>query len=128
MIAILKGRYDYRNCKRCYYQNLGQGKNIIGKSLLSIMPEIIEQGFAEILADVYKTGIHAYETPVGLVHDGKLKYCITLLFIKQRNINGEIEGVAVIANDNTSACKHQFKKKAKNVSGPYLIMCLYFHY
>jgi hypothetical protein len=28
------------------------------------MPEIIEQGFAEILADVYKTGIpfHAYET------------------------------------------------------------------
>jgi sulfatase maturation enzyme AslB (radical SAM superfamily) len=44
MIAILKGRYDYRNCKRCYYQNLGQGKNIIGKSLLSIMPEIIEQG------------------------------------------------------------------------------------
>jgi hypothetical protein len=27
-------------------------------------------GFAEILADVYKTGIpfHAYETPVGLVH------------------------------------------------------------
>jgi hypothetical protein len=75
MIAILKGRYDYRNCKRCYYQNLGQGKNIIGKSLLSIMPEIIEQGFAEILADVYKTGIpfHAYETPVGLVHDGKLK-------------------------------------------------------
>jgi hypothetical protein len=50
----------------------GKGKNIIGKSLLSIMPEIIEQGFAEILADVYKTGIpfHAYETPVGLVHDG----------------------------------------------------------
>jgi hypothetical protein len=35
----------------------GKGKNIIGKSLLSIMPEIIEQGFAEILADVYKTGI-----------------------------------------------------------------------
>jgi hypothetical protein len=31
-----KGRYDYRNCKRCYYQNLGQGKNIIGKSLLSL--------------------------------------------------------------------------------------------
>jgi hypothetical protein len=27
------------------------------------MPEIIEQGFAEILADVYKTGIpfHAYD-------------------------------------------------------------------
>jgi hypothetical protein len=34
---------------------LGQGKNIIEK--FSIMPEIIEQGFAEILADVYKTGI-----------------------------------------------------------------------
>jgi hypothetical protein len=55
MIAIFKRRYDYRNCKRCYYQNLGQGKNIIEK--FTIMPEIIEQGFAEILADVYKTGI-----------------------------------------------------------------------
>jgi PAS domain-containing protein len=39
-------RYDYRNCKRCYYQNLGKGKNIIGKSLFTVMPEIIEQGFA----------------------------------------------------------------------------------
>jgi hypothetical protein len=26
----------------------GKGKNIIGKSLLSIMPEIIEQGFANL--------------------------------------------------------------------------------
>jgi hypothetical protein len=43
---------------------------------------------------------------------GKLKYCITLLFIKQRNINGEIEGVAVIANEVTpQAHKHQFKKE-----------------
>jgi hypothetical protein len=37
--------------------NLGQRKKYHWKILLSIMPEIIEQGFAEILADVYKTGI-----------------------------------------------------------------------
>jgi hypothetical protein len=65
---------------------LGQRKKYHWK-INSIMPEIIEQVF-EILADVYKTGIpfHAYETPVGLVHDGKLKYCITLLFIKRNAI------------------------------------------
>jgi hypothetical protein len=97
----------------------GKEKISLENPLLSIMPEIIEQGFAEILADVYKTGIHAYETPVGLVHDGKLKYCITLLFIKQRNINGEIEGVAVIANEVTpSACKHQFKRKRRTFPVP----------
>jgi PAS domain-containing protein len=68
------------------------------------MPEIIEQGFAEILADVYKTGIlfHAYETPVGLVHDGKIEILhYTFVYQAQRNINGEIEGVAVIANEVT---------------------------
>jgi hypothetical protein len=53
---------------------------------------------------------------------------LLLLFIK-RNINGEIEGVAVIANEVTpQALANINLKKAKNVSGPYLIMCLYTHF
>jgi hypothetical protein len=54
---------------------------------------------------------------------GKLKYCITLLFIK-RNINGEIEGVAVIAEVTPQALANQFKESEERFR-PYLIMCLY---
>jgi hypothetical protein len=50
----------------------------------------------------------------------------TFVYQAQRNINGEIEGVAVIANEVTpQALANINLKKAKNVSGPYLIMCLY---
>jgi hypothetical protein len=58
MIAIFKGEdMIIEIANDAIIKTWGKGKNIIGKSLLSIMPEIIEQGFAEILADVYKTGI-----------------------------------------------------------------------
>ncbi|MGK2863475.1 MAG: PAS domain-containing sensor histidine kinase, partial [Chitinophagaceae bacterium] len=66
--------------------------------------EIIEQGFDKILSDVYKTGIpfHAYEAPVSLVRNGKLEVLYyTYVYQAQRNINGEIEGVAVIASEVT---------------------------
>ena len=85
-------------------ESWGKGKDIIGKSLISVMPEIIEQGFEKLLLSVYKTGepVYAYETPVTLIRNGKpelLHY--TFIYQAQRNVNGEIEGVAIIANEVT---------------------------
>jgi two-component system CheB/CheR fusion protein len=105
MIAIFKGEdMIIEIANDAIIKSWNKGKNIIGKSLFSIMPELIEQGFAEILADVYKTGIpfHAYETPIGLIHESKIDIMhFTFVYQAQRNINGEIEGVAVIANEVT---------------------------
>jgi two-component system CheB/CheR fusion protein len=105
MIAIFKGEnMIIEIANDAIIKSWGKGKNIIGKSLLSIMPEIIEQGFDEILADVFKTGVpfHAYEAPVSLLQKGKTKILhYTFTYQAQRDINGEIEGVAVIANEVT---------------------------
>ena len=85
-------------------ESWGKGKDIIGKSLISVMPEIIEQGFEKLLLSVYKTGepVYAYETPVTLIRNGKPELMhYTFIYQAQRNVNGEIEGVAIIANEVT---------------------------
>ena len=83
----------------------GKGTDVIGKSIFSVLPEIIEQGFDKLLLSVYKTGkpFHAYETPVRLVRNSisELIY-YNFVYQAQRNINGVIEGVAIIANEVTS--------------------------
>jgi PAS domain S-box-containing protein len=105
MIAIFKGEdMIIEIANDAIIESWGKGKDVIGKSLLSIMPEIIEQGFDKILSDVYKTGIpfHAYEAPVSLIRNGKLELLhYTFVYQAQRNINGAIEGVAIIANEVT---------------------------
>ncbi len=128
MIAIFKGEdMIIEIANDAIIQSWGKGKDIIGKSLLSIMPEIIEQGFDKILSDVYKTGIpfHAYEAPVSLVHNGKIEVMhYTFIYQAQRNINGAIEGVAVIANEvtpqalaniNLKESEERFRSLADNV-------------
>ena len=105
MIAIFKGEdMIVEIANDSIIESWGKGKDVIGKPLLSIMPEIIEQGFDKIISDVYKTGIpfHAYEAPVSLVRNGKMELLhYTFVYQAQRNINGAIEGVAVIANEVT---------------------------
>lgn len=82
----------------------GKDKRIIGKSIFSVMPEIVAQGFDKHLLNVYKTGVpyHSYETPVTLNRHGKKELIYySFVYQPQRNVNGEIEGVAIIANEVT---------------------------
>ncbi len=83
----------------------GKGKDIIGKKYFEALPELAEQGYKEVFAQVYKTGIpfNAIETPVNILQDGvmTLKYYDFLLY-PQRNVNGEVEGIGIIATEVTS--------------------------
>ena len=80
----------------------GKGKDVVGKSLFDVLPEIIDQGYDKILKDVYKTGIsyQATEMPVNFFRFGKweLMY-FTFVYQAHRDLNGDIDGVAVIANE-----------------------------
>jgi hypothetical protein len=63
-----------------------KGKNIIGKSLFTVMPEIIEQGFAEILAMSIKQ-VSLFMLMKTSWHNSKGNcYNTTLLFIKRNAI------------------------------------------
>ncbi len=51
----------------------GKGKDVVGKPLLQIMPELNGQGHIELLYDVVETGkpYKAYETPITFIRAGK---------------------------------------------------------
>ncbi len=83
---------------------LGKGPDIINKPLLQVIPEVIEQGLGDLLLKVFKTGEpqYGYESPVYLIRDAEKKlFHFTFVYQAQRNLNGEIVGVAVIAQEVT---------------------------
>lgn len=106
MICILKGEemvIDIAN--DAILESWGKGKEIIGKSLISVMPEIVEQGFDQLLHEVYHTGkpYYGYETPVSLDRNGNRELVYyTFIYQPQKNENNEIVGVAILANEVTT--------------------------
>jgi hypothetical protein len=72
MFVILKGpehRFELLNEK---YQQLYPGRNLVGLSLGEALPEIKEQGFIQLLDNVYYTGetFVAEGVPIMLPKDG----------------------------------------------------------
>ncbi len=116
LIAILKGQdMIIEIANDAILESWGKGKDIIGKSLFELMPEAVEQGFDKLLMSVYKTGVavQAYESPVTLLRNG-IKELVYYNFIyqAQRNVDGEIEGVAIIATEVTPQAEFNLKIKA----------------
>jgi PAS domain S-box-containing protein len=105
MISIFKGEdMIIEIANDAILNSWGKNKEIIGKSIFSVLPEILEQGFDKILLKVFKTGTPfiTYEMPITLLRNGKKELIYyTFVYQPQRNVNGEIEGVAVIANEVT---------------------------
>jgi two-component system CheB/CheR fusion protein len=115
MVAILHGKeMIIEIANDAILESWGKGKDIIGKPLFDVLPEIVGQGFDERLREVYSTGkpYYAYELPVYLVRHGKneLVY-FTFVYQAQRNIKGEIEGVAIIATEVTPQAIYREKIK-----------------
>ena len=72
---------------------------VIGKPVLAIFPEIIAQGFDELLTNVFKTGepFIAQEIPVTFVRHGKPEQIYAnLLYEPFRNEKNEIEGIVAV--------------------------------
>ena len=104
LISIFKGEnmiIDIAN--DAILESWGKG-NIIGQSLFDALPEVIEQGFDTLLLGVYKTGepVKANEIPATMLRNGikELGY-YDFIYQAQRNKKGDIEGVAVLANEVT---------------------------
>ena len=105
LIAILKGEnFIIETANDAIIDTWAKGKNIIGKSLLAVLPEIIEQGFDNILSNVFKTGItfQAHEMPVNLLRNGVLELTYyTFVYQAQKNVAGVIDGISIIAHEVT---------------------------
>ncbi|MGK2863680.1 MAG: PAS domain S-box protein, partial [Chitinophagaceae bacterium] len=115
MIAILNGKdMIIEIANDAILESWGKGKEVIGQPLLHVLPEVIDQGFGTILDEVYTTGkpFYAYELPIYLIRNGKQELIYyTFVYQAQRLINGEIEGVAIIANEVTPQAIYNQKIK-----------------
>jgi|GEM_PF-481153 len=101
----------------------GKGLDVIGKPYLGLLPELVEQGYSEILNGVYATGkpVTAIEVPVFLIRNGK-KECLyfNYVFFALRNIDNEIDGIGIIASEVTLAAT--FHKKLKESEEQFRLM------
>ncbi|WP_378186426.1 ATP-binding protein [Aquimarina sp. W85] len=117
LIAILKGedlRIEIAN--DTILENWGKGKNVIGKPLLEVIPEIKEQGFENLLLQVMHTGkaYHAFEVPAEHFREGKrIKDFYDFAYQPIFSLNGKVEKVAVIAI-NVSKQKELHHKISEN--------------
>ncbi|WP_373056262.1 ATP-binding protein [Zunongwangia sp. H14] len=102
LIAFLKGEnLIIEIANKTILENWGKGEQVIGKPLMEAVPELKGQGFYELLMKVYHSGevVRAIEMPGEHIINGerKLEY-FNFYYQPQRNLQGEIEGVGVIAS------------------------------
>ena len=126
MMAILKGEdMIIEIANDAVLESWGKGKDLIGKSIFDALPETVEQGFDKLLLSVYKTGqpVRAHESPVTLLRNGtkELVY-YNFIYQAQRNVHGEVEGVAIIANEVTPQAALNKKIKASEEKFRLLVM------
>ncbi len=125
LIAIFKGEnMIIEIANDAILESWGKG-NIIGQSVFDAIPESVEQDFDKILLGVYKTGVlwQAFEVPVTLLRRGKKELVYyNILYQAQRNVDGEIEGVAVISTEVTPQAEYNLKLKASEEQFRSLVM------
>lgn len=80
-------------------------KNVIGKPLMEVLPELKKQGFIDIIHRVRETGkpYHAYESPVTLIRNNKeaLEYYNFILQPYFNEAETTVAGVLIIATEVT---------------------------
>ncbi|RUT72126.1 PAS domain-containing sensor histidine kinase [Flavobacterium cupreum] len=105
-MGILKGPdHIFELGNELYLQLIGK-KDIIGKTVKEVLPELESQGIFEILDTVYKTGetFSANEMLIKLDRDGNGKLTeayLNFIYQANRDINNNIDGILVFANDVT---------------------------
>lgn len=105
-IAMLgKDRLTVKRANDFYCEIIDRKReDIIGKSLLDVLPEMAGQGFDGLMNGVITTGIPftANEVPARLVRNGRLDtFYVNLTYNPVREPDGSVSGVFVVATDVT---------------------------
>jgi two-component system CheB/CheR fusion protein len=118
--AILKGKKMVVSLANDSIKEIwGKGKDIEGKTMLEILPEIKGSQFPGIMDNVYKTGqpFHGYEVLAPLQRNGKLEDAY-FNFVYQPYLEADetISGVTIISNEVTAhvIAKNELLEAKKN--------------
>ena len=105
-VAILKGHdMVVTLANDAIKQIWGKGNDIENRSLFSLMPEIIEQGFATLLEQVYTTGksYYGHEVLVKLQRNGIWEEVyFNFIYQAYKEADETISGVTILANEVTT--------------------------
>lgn len=105
-LAILKGKnHTFEMANQSYYKLIGH-RDIIGKPALEALPEIRNQGYQELLDNVFKTGkpFSAKELKVMLQQSPGAKPVerfVDLIYQPMRDVNRKIIGIYAFGYDVT---------------------------
>lgn len=108
IINILRGSdYIIELANEGMLQVWGKGRDVIGKPLLQVVPELAGQGFIELMDNVRHSGqpYYAYEVPATLVRQGKAELLYFDIVYQPFYENGSTTtaaGVISVAHDVTS--------------------------
>ncbi|MFD2600640.1 PAS domain-containing sensor histidine kinase [Flavobacterium suzhouense] len=90
---------------------------VVGRSILEVFPELLEQDYPELLREVMKTGIphRASESPAYVdSHDGRNLYYLDYEYAPLYETDGSINGIMCTVNDVTPRVKAREVEKAAN--------------
>jgi len=95
----------------------GKGKDIIGKPLLEVLPEIKDQPIPKLLDDVYTTGVPFISPEIKAILNryGKMEdVYFNLVFQPYRDVDDTITGITILATEITNyvLAKKQIEENA----------------
>ena len=104
-IAVLGGREHRFDIANARYIELIGNREVVGKTIREVLPELATQGIYELLDNVFATGEPYVGTEVGLElrgESGTQQMYYTFVYQPLRTPDGDIAGIAVVASDVTS--------------------------
>src|SRR4051812_981760 len=104
-IAVLGGKEHRIDIANPRYIELIGNRDIVGKTIRDVLPELEGQGIYQLLDRVFETGEPYVGTDVGLEMRGETgaeQMYYTFVYQPLRSPEGEITGIAVVASDVTS--------------------------
>ena len=116
-IAVLGGREHRFDIANERYIELIGDREVVGKTIREVLPELKTQGIYELLDQVFETGkpYVGTELPLEIRGDtGAEQRYYTFVYQPLRTPEGEISGIAVVASDVTSQVRARLALEQTN--------------
>jgi PAS domain-containing protein len=118
-VALLRGREHVFEFANDAYVQLVGARDIAGKTLREALPEVVDQGFVEILDSVYVSG----QPYIGTGASVKLQResgqpaedrIVDFVYQPMRNAAGEVDGIFVLVTDATERSRAESALRLSN--------------